>query len=1004
MTRPAFVRQWEGATGGGVLSATNEAGLTAGDPIASANNIGQMRLRASGVPYATAAYNFALQRGGNATGYYTIDTGDTSVPGATLRYRLDGETSTQWRGYIDSIHLRYAQPINVSTASVTYPGVSSVVALEGGGCGFARVRLPSAGASGIQFLYKTSRRGAWSSATIVSSTTLAFNTGASPGVCRLASGRLLCAIHATSGAIATYYSDDDGATWAEWAADVGLSVGTNARQLSLESVEDAVMFVGSMIPGGSTIDAILAWSYDGGQTFASVDTPTWGPTRTVVTATGVALAAATNQSTTTINVYRLLPGAAAPSTAMAGIGGAHATNSVLEIALRDDGVLVGLSAGAFYPAPQIIMLTSRDHGLTWYDPAAQSSGATVWSNGTDTSTPRGLRQLGAGMLDGTLVVVGVSDGSTATYDNSNHEFQFGGWDSLTEGRQALGAVEPYNAGTLLGTDTFAALDWTATDAGTGATLTVDDNGITIDGDATNNSYYTAPATFFAAGTYTNGWRWRALFNITSGGSVADNRAVIAIESADGAGKVIGTYLRISTSQIRLVDQAGTTLASSSIVASQFTVDTEFLCALDATYSSTEGIASAWYRLAGQTHWTNLADGVIITKTTAAVTLPRVGAVDTAAAVWTLKQLSMSPDELGLSAGFTNPTNLSGRPLTAAYDFCIENGVRVGAAGGGGVAADSYDLATDASFSRQWVWKSLRPSVEHRSTADNADHAIVFDAAANNVIAAQFVGLIGTNFRTAVFAMHTANSWASPSVSVNLDATLYQGTVSTSKRGLSYVGVDGDPWVPHQWRSEAGRRIYASIGGVVYEVADNDAGVIYIAGTDFSAASGTIYIFGDRMGAVLSGGVQRYRYARAFVAAQQTSDDFYRVGTVITGLVTELTDPYAQGFVWTYPDNTAEAEAEGGFVTTRVAGPMRPELRMAWDPVSVPESDQLRKMEHLWRAIRGRHEPVVFGPDLLNRPNLFDLYHVTGPFAVENVTGELDNDLSRISQIILRKVI
>ena len=73
-------------------------------------------------------------------------------------------------------------------------------------------------------------------------------------------------------------------------------------------------------------------------------------------------------------------------------------------------------------------------------------------------------------------------------------------------------------------------------------------------------------------------------------------------------------------------------------------------------------------------------------------------------------------------------------------------------------------------------------------------------------------------------------------------------------------------------------------------------------------------------------------------------------------------------------------------------------------MSAPESKQLQAIESLWRAVRGRAEPVLFGPDLLSRPNQFGLYHMVGPYAEENVTGELDNRLARVAQIILREVI
>lgn len=1004
MTRPAFVRQWGLADGSKVLSATNEAGLLPGTPVAGDSNTGRALLRASGVPLASAVYNLALQRGGNMTGYWTTDTttsGDRGVPGASLRYKGSSDASSEWRGFNDSIHQTYSAPISIGSAGTDYPGVSAPRALRNGAVGFARTKR--AGTNLVQFCYKSSRVATYTLVTIATEPAISMETGSAPAICVLASGRILCAYLLSTGLVRISYSDDHGATWAAWSTDTGVALGASpsARQLSLEVAEEAILLLVSMHPGAATVDASVYWSWDGGQGFVVADTPTWGPTRTCVTATGVILAAATDQSTTSVSVYQMLPGTA-PGAALSTVGtiGAHATASVLDIVTRDDGTIWAFGGGNFTTAPLLQTRMSRDHGVTWQDPQATGSAATVWSNGINTATPRGFRQVGIGEWQGRLVVIGVTNGTSANRDDSNVEIHLGGWDSLTEGRRNA-VTEPYSSGSYAAIEIPDNEDWVKTDAGAGATITLDDDGLNIVQAGVDASYYTAPATFFATGTYTLGWRWKFRFRCNSGGSLADDRAVVAVESADGGGNISGVTFRFTTDQCRLVDQAGNTLATSAIVLNQFTAFTEVLIALDAT-GVAGGTVSAWYRGSAATHWTNLASAVAITETAAAATRPRVGGIVAGAVDWDFCWLAMSPNDLGLSAGFTNPTSLTGRPIDPAFDFNLTNGVRVGGASGGGVAGDTFTLTTTASFAASWVMQDIRPSAAHRSTADNATHAIVIDAAANTTIGADYAALVGTNFRTATVQMHTADSWATPSVAVNLDATVWSGTISTSKRGLGYVGVDGTPWLLHQWRSQPGRKYYLQVGSTIYSIDDCDTDVLYSQGTDFSAASGTIYVFGDRMGAALPGGPHRYRYARALVSAQQTVEDYYQIGTFILGRMVLPKQPYANGFVWSLLDPSAVSASEAGYESSRVLGPQRRQLRIAWDPVDRGTDATAEQLAELWRALRGRHEPVLFCPDL-DRPFDFGLYRVAGPFARENVYGEGRDALDRIAQLILTEI-
>jgi len=999
LTRPAFVRQWEKATAERVVSATNEAGLLPGVPEALTDNEGRLLLRASGTPLASATYDLALQRGGNVTGYWTGDSsadGSPGVPGAALRWKAAADAATEWRGHTDSIHQTYSDPIDIADGTTDYPGVGSPRALENGSVGFPRTKRGLT--DSIQVLHKATRTASWTEVTV---DLVTIDENSSPAIAVLRSGRLLCAYLLTTGIVKISYSDNHGTTWADWSLDTGINLGASpsGRQLSMEVVEEAVCIVVSMHPGAATVTAAIYWSWDGGQNFSLAGSPTWGPTRTCVTATGTVLAIATDASAAAAAVYPILPGASAGAARQLGAA-CHATASVVDVVARDDGTVWAIGSHNFSISSVLQMAVSRDDGVVLLDPAATGTTTTVWDNGVNTATPRGLRQIGAGEWNGSIVVVAVSNGSTLAQDDSNLEIHFGGWDSLTEGRTS-GGTDGFSEGTYAAIELPNNEDWTATNVAAGATITLASTGLQIVGTAANNTYYTAASTFLGTTIPTTGWRWKMRFRVNSNGSVADNRSVFAVEFDDGSGNVCGVWLRVSINQIRLVDQVGNTLASSALTLNLFAAYTEVLIAMD-TESATTAKASAWYRVSSQTHWTNLADNVTVTESVGAATRPRFGGTAAGAVDWDVTWFAFAPNELGLARGFTNPDDLFGRPLDASHDFRLTNGIRIGGASGGGVLGDEYELATTASYAASWILRDMRPSAAHRSTGDNASHAIVIDAGATGILPADFAALVGTNFRTATIQMNATDSWGSPSVSVGLDATAWSGAISTAKRGVGYVGTDGNPWLHHQWRPQDGRRYYLLVGSTVYGIDDNDTDAIYSQGTDFSALSGTMYVYGDRMGAVLAPTVQRYRFARVSIGAQQTSEDYYQIGTLVIGRIVAPRDAYANGFAWTILDPAAVSASEAGYETSRVLGAQRRQIRIAWDPVDRPTSTTAAQMAELWRALRGRHEPVLFLPDI-GRPNDFGLYRVAGPFVRENVYGEGHDALERIAQVVMTEI-
>lgn len=996
--KPTFIPLWPGARGDRVISATTEAGEKAGAPVAATSNLGRIRLRATGEPNLTDGLDVVLQTGGNVRGYADRF---HSAPGATVRVKP--QTGSDWYGYTSPVYVQHAALIELASTTEDYPGVSTPRTVADGRIGMVRM-IRDAGLFGtVEYLRKHHTRYAW---TALADVAINADPTSSPALLSLPSGRLLCYYVRSDYVVIAMYSDDDGASWGSWSADTLIDLGGADYYLSAELVGDEIVIVASKQPGSASDDAYVYWSFDRGQSFGLTATETWGPARTCVTKTGVVLCITTDQATASAVLYYIPPGGGPGLMTTTGFSmGMDADDGVGALVTMDDGTIWALTGGTSAPAPLLTAQYSRDHGKTWLNPYSATSGtSTIWRMGINEATPYGLRSISVGEWRGSIVVLGSSQASTADYGDTLTELYLGGWDTMTERDLAGELSDPCGLGGsgayVLPVDTPTVLGWTSTVTGAGATLTLADDGWKFVATGTDNTLWTA-STYFAPTSSTTSWRMRYLFKVEADGSIADDRSIVRFRPRSGSGPdFAGIRIRHSTDQIRVLDHSST-LATTVSVAGKFNDLTEVVAFVDAASLK----LSVYYRIVrgsgAAEPFTALVENATIASNAGTPTPPAVGGADAGAVTWYVSPIELSLGDMGYAEGFTSPGDLCGRALESAYDVYAHGGYRLGAAAGGGVVGDTYASEIDATYSREWIWRDLRPSAQHRSTGDNTTHAVVFDAGASNVISADWIGLVGTNFRTARWDMHTSDSWTSPSVSVNLDATLYAGAVAAIKSGLGYVGVDGAPWVPHQWRSRDGARVFVEVGGVAYEVDDSDEDRLYVEGVDFSAASGTLYVYGDRMAARLPG-VARYRYARALVTAQQTADDDYRIGTVWPGIAEPLSIVYAPGFVWSDTDAVQEAAGTAGYAVRFELGPMRRELRIAWDPIDRLTSPQVAWLRNLFRALAGRLRPVVFG-DLDSRTD-WGLYTITGPLAVENVTGEERDALERVSQLVLRQVL
>jgi hypothetical protein len=1002
MGRRLFLKPSHLATASAVLSASAEDGLTVGTPVSGASNRGALRLRASaiGAPTAATALDGALQAGGLANGFYGLSEG---VPGAALRWRTTGAGNTEWLGHTDNAYVRFSRLIAVGSAATDYPCVSEPRALGNGSVGFLRTR--DGVTDGLEFLHKATATAAWTVVTVATVlTTDRVSVTVRPSFVVLPSGRLVAFAYFTDTAtVDAFYSDDHGAAWSSWSTATRIAAGATNATICAEVTGDAICVVTGGDESGASTTLRVYWSIDAGQTFTqTASEATMNNVRTCVTASGQVLLATSADAVSSGDVYPVLFGG--------GLGASlvsitvRSTRPAFALCAHDDGTLwLFENAAADDALTAIGHRVSIDNGGSF---TALSSTSTIYDNGTFGGTPRGPSKVVAGSWNGSIILLLTTDCVTANLDNGIVEMHLGGYDSLTETYKSSSPLAQgtnlYGALSYIADDLPDNLGWTNAPVGAGATITQSANGLNIVSTLANNTNYTIDPGIFTAG---DGFRMRYVFRVNAGGNLGNDVSVVGASHSDTVNRQ-WWKIRHGASQLRLVDNSGN-LATTALVIDQFTAHTEVLVAWLHDYTAGAGRLSVWYRIAGATHWTALATSQAIAEEAGVATEEvSFGGTSVASTVdWDVSYIGLAEGAANLHLGFSNPTDLHGRPLSAAIDFPVKNGVRVGGFGGPGVQGDTFTISTGYQFAARNIWLAPRLPCRWSSGSDNTTANVVFYSS-GNTFRGNVVTVHGSNIPRCTMEWAATDSWGAPAYSIALSAEVWSGAPATVIAGT--FTVSGTPWTPHQFRSEAGRRWFVEVTVVgptvtTYEIDDNDENALYVDGLPVTvAADTTLVIFGDRMGAVLPTTIS-YPYMRLSIGAVQTADNTYRVGFVVFNVAHEVSDnnAYDSGFVDRYVPQTRLSETTSGHVHVTVLGPEHPELRIAWGLQDRASSNYLERVVNLFRALRGDALPVVFWRNT-DDVSTIGLFRVQGPPVKENAYGELSNEFARMAQLILRE--
>jgi hypothetical protein len=967
-----------------VLSASSESGRIAAPALAADANAGQLVMRTSGKPSAVVAAEVVLTTGGNPTGYAVDDAG--SGQGAAVKWRNNGEGSTYFRGYIDSPYLvRCEFPVTYSNNSRM---CSTPRTLPDGALGWM---VPDLSGVGVIHFYRMTTAGVVTSNNFGAATS---NAARRPDFVVLPSGRLVAWYHhvTVTTTIVAKYSDDYGVTWSSLGSWTHSNASANT--LCMEAVEDLIIGVLGSSTGATNTHVYV--SRDGGASAALIhnDATAYRVPRTCVTVTGTILFSYHNNTGASF-VRRITPGGGIDSTAINTGSNVQPGTTALGIATRDDGSVWvwGMNATAAR-AFSMRCAVSLDHGLTW---SSATANQVCYSGSYTSGAVYGYVDFSIGAWAGKLMMLARTEADTGS-DNAIHLLTWGGWETIAEGfPSSTTSGEPYEH-TYTPIDVPDGQGWTKTNIGAGATIT-NEGALRINAVDPNNSWWYSPALFFS-NTAGATKRYRFRVKVASGGGTADNRASMRFVLTDGAGNEQEVRFWFSTTSVRIVDGAINTLVTVTINQTEW-VDWFVVVAHDYPAAGS-GKVHVWHRAESASIWTKVADNLTVAEVAGANNYVAFGGMNAGSADWYVAYIGVADDDMGIvAAGYRTPGD-PGRPLTSIADVYLTSELYIGGRNGGGVPGDTYTVSSGYNYPREALWQEFRPSRQWRTTADGSSANAVFYAGAADKFKGDLVALFGTNFRLATWQMHTSDSWGAPSFSTALDATVASFTVGAGNRGLGYVGPTASPsWDAGQWRSDRdGHRWFIQIGETVYEITDNDEDRLYIEGVNLAAASGTAYIFGDRMAATLI--FSQYQYARLLITAGDTADGEYHVGTVVFDKAWTPAQLYDYGFVDRIEPTVEIYEADNASRSAARKGPRRRTLAIQWPPLDRLRTSTVEpKLQALYGAIEGSLRPVVFWRDSTDQKTLM-LVRVVGTYSGSNVWGELGTAVTRVDQLVLEE--
>ena len=436
--------------------------------------------------------------------------------------------------------------------------------------------------------------------------------------------------------------------------------------------------------------------------------------------------------------------------------------------------------------------------------------------------------------------------------------------------------------------------------------------------------------------------------VAAGADTSQDEAAVRVRTFhSGAANILDFSVRVSTTTVLLYDNvAAASVGSSTTNPPTDTDGTEFRATI---WYDTAGAAwkinLKWKRLDTTVHtaWTTLGPFTLAGSGGHAAQLIRFGLQSTTSASevkshWKEVQVTTGSQATtfytsawGQRSDVVNPTEIRGARLSR-YSMLLQTGMWVRWGGTAAVQADTYDYNVEYSYgtenlsvdSPRYVWRSGATAAGGAATDANS---IVFAASTSHTgpkVRVEAIVLVGTEDRTATFAMNTSDSWGAPPVSVSMNANLLDGLRVVRVNG-NVVQVSADSGYRLPYRGETiGKRVAITVSGTTYtyRVRHQDERDVIVCDTDAVdssiAADSTVIVFGDRMVHRFDE-PQEYTYMRVTFASGTNYVGAHQLANVVPGFVVDLDPPLD----WTHRDNeqpnNSSQRAVGGIRTDYVEG-------------------------------------------------------------------------------------
>lgn len=1013
-------------------SSYDQAGNTAGVPADQSGSA--MVMKAVGTQTAASALRYRAQVGGfpghgHPTGRGWPTTGIWQRDGQADWYGWDGPTSINGYEVVQS----HVAPGN--NDGHTYP---SIITLASG-----NVLMAAGGDDGtaerIHTRLYTASTNTWGSAVLVATDQLGGGSipGLFPDLVQLSSGRVLLfhltedTLEAGEANIATYYSDDEGATWTQQVElalgaavsgnfDVTYGAFTRLRAAYNAATGEVLLLVWVTKASGTFVDQVFQFaSLDLGSSFEFVtlidggDDDDQSLTGDIVVHNGVFVvftenptATATLGGTHAIRLGSAFDALTAGSvdTAIAPISSSRTVVTTTGenrccACVDDRGVIWLYSTNTAATVENALCFYSGDGGISWTNAmgGSENTGYGSWFQpGVDaTIYPK---QMACTWQRGRVIMLANHDSpTTSTDDLTLAALYLGGFSTVTlpyrksqlstlqRGRRdpaaQVGWERDYLPYELPQND-----GWTALGAGS-EVVTAGVLAITAAGVATRR-YQITPSGLAA-------------------GSSAIQHCIMKCNTGEGTTQA---WLDDGTLDYRATIQLTSTAITlyDSAAASSLGTDTHGGGIVEWIIAVTGSSAVAWWR-----DWTSSEER---TWTKLSGTLTDGGAADGASRFAFGSTLGSSStvdvyhyahsygDTAGAGlAGFTNPDDLQGLPLGAGPEAAeyIADGVSLYAVDGPAVPGEDWHIDTryEYAIDRIFPGTSPSPSIKWRSSTTTAGMAIAWDRSSSTTVNSrawnglEVIHLRGVNFRQAQLqrTQNAGSTWTDEVEIIN-----YKSVVFARVGDIVYTGAGTPADGPYFQFNELVGGYFEFPNGDVRKITANSEGNWVVGSTDVHQCS--IYLEDTDDGEDTSGtGKIWFPNVTVLISPYnangfrlQINDDatpvappegYFTIGTMFHGRLMPFGRDYSQQRSITLQPNTTVITARDGTRRTRVNGKSRRAVSISFPAVDVTpfsadgQPDVVIETNVSYALAVAADEPVKLGGvlDYLRGPDRTMLY-------------------------------